>query len=122
MIYLRARFYDPAMNRFSQKDALRGNINNPLSLNKYLYCENDPVNFVDSIGRAKTSATSYAPVNQNATFKTTTSTTFSLLASTSTQKAQTAARQAAMFSNEAMLMYTYNASLKEFIRGEDELR
>ena len=56
MIYLRARFYDPSMNRFSQKDALRGNINDGLSLNRYLYCENDPVNFIDSSGRSLKSA------------------------------------------------------------------
>ena len=47
MIYLRARFYEPEMNRFGQKDTLRGNIADGISLNRYLYCQSDPVNFAD---------------------------------------------------------------------------
>ena len=50
LIYLRARFYAPEMNRFSQKDILRGSILQPGSLNRYAYCINDPVNFVDPSG------------------------------------------------------------------------
>ena len=50
MIYLRARFYEPEMNRFSQKDTLRGSIADPVSLNRYLYCQSDPVNFADYNG------------------------------------------------------------------------
>ncbi len=50
MIYLRARFYEPEMNRFSQKDILRGSIADPVSLNRYLYCQSDPVNFADYNG------------------------------------------------------------------------
>ena len=49
-IYLRARFYEPEMNRFSQKDVLRGNIISGTSLNRYLYCQNDPVNYADYNG------------------------------------------------------------------------
>ena len=51
MIYLRARFYEPEMNRFSQKDTLRGSITDGASLNRYLYCQSDPVNFADYNGR-----------------------------------------------------------------------
>ena len=50
MIYLRARFYEPEMNRFAQKDTLRGSIADPVSLNRYLYCQSDPVNFADYNG------------------------------------------------------------------------
>ena len=50
MIYLRARFYEPEMNRFSQKDTLRGSILDPVGLNRYLYCQSDPVNFADVDG------------------------------------------------------------------------
>lgn len=35
MVYLRARFYEPEMNRFSQKDVVRGSIIQPGSLNRY---------------------------------------------------------------------------------------
>ena len=52
MIYLRARFYEPEMNRFSQKDILRGRITDPLSLNRYPYCTNDPIDFCDPSGMA----------------------------------------------------------------------
>lgn len=52
MIYLRARFYEPEMNRFSQKDILRGSILQPGSLNRYAYVQNDSVNFVDSSGES----------------------------------------------------------------------
>ena len=50
MIYLRARFYEPELNRFSQKDTLRGSIIDPAGLNRYLYCQSDPVNFADYNG------------------------------------------------------------------------
>ena len=50
MIYLRARFYAPEMNRFGQKDTLRGSIADGISLNRYLYCQSDPVNFADYNG------------------------------------------------------------------------
>ena len=52
-VYLRARFYEPEMNRFSQKDILRGSIIDGASLNRYLYCTNDPVNFIDPSGQGK---------------------------------------------------------------------
>ena len=38
------------MNRFSQKDVVRGKIISGTSLNRYLYCQNDPVNFIDPSG------------------------------------------------------------------------
>ena len=50
MIYLRARFYAPEMNRFGQKDSLRGSVIDGISLNRYLYCQSDPVNFADYNG------------------------------------------------------------------------
>ncbi len=49
-IYLCARFYEPEMNRFSQKDILRCDAANPVSLNRYAYVQNDPVNFIDPSG------------------------------------------------------------------------
>ena len=50
MLNLRARQYEPAMNRFSQKDKLRGSASTPLSLNRYGYVQNDPVNLIDPSG------------------------------------------------------------------------
>jgi len=50
LYYLRARYYDPTTGRFISKDSNEGNIVNPLSLNLYTYCENNPVNYVDPTG------------------------------------------------------------------------
>lgn len=49
-IYLRARYYEPEIGRFTQQDTFIGNANDPLSLNLYTYCENDPVNGWDPTG------------------------------------------------------------------------
>ena len=49
-VYLRARYYDPSTGRFTQRDSLAGNITDPLSLNLYTYCANNPVFFCDPSG------------------------------------------------------------------------
>ena len=52
MLNLRARQYETAMMRFAQRDLLKGDQAASLSLNRYLYCENDSVNFVDPSGKS----------------------------------------------------------------------
>ncbi len=49
-IYLRARYYDPSIGRFISRDTVTGNNIDPLSLNLYTYCLNNPLNFVDENG------------------------------------------------------------------------
>ncbi|MBN1816419.1 MAG: RHS repeat-associated core domain-containing protein [Sedimentisphaerales bacterium] len=49
--YLRARQYDPIMMRFTSRDPVRGKLQEPLTLHKYLYCQNNPVNYIDPDGR-----------------------------------------------------------------------
>ena len=56
MVHLRARQYEPAMNRFSQKDVLRGTVETPLSLNRYAFVVNDPVNYADPSGLVPSAA------------------------------------------------------------------
>jgi RHS repeat-associated protein len=51
-LYLRARMYDPSIGRFLQRDPLPGVRTAPLSLHRYAYVENDPVNAVDPSGLA----------------------------------------------------------------------
>ena len=46
--YLRARFYNPVIGRFTQEDTYRGD-----GLNLYAYCANNPVYYVDPSGLAK---------------------------------------------------------------------
>jgi RHS repeat-associated protein len=48
--YLRARIYDPTVGRFLQRDRERGTPDNPLSLHRHTYVENDPINRVDPSG------------------------------------------------------------------------
>ena len=52
MLNLRARQYEPAMNRFSQKDIVRGRVTSPLSLNRYAYCVNNPTLYGDPSGNS----------------------------------------------------------------------
>jgi RHS repeat-associated protein len=48
--YLRARYYNPTVGRFGVQDQQDGTPNDPLSLHKYAYCQNNPVNGVDPSG------------------------------------------------------------------------
>ncbi len=52
MLNLRARQYEPALGRFSQKDIVRGQAASPLSLNRYVYCVNSPVMHTDPSGES----------------------------------------------------------------------
>ena len=49
--YLRARYYSPALGRFTQQDAWGyGDPGDPLSLNLYVYCYGNPVRYYDPSG------------------------------------------------------------------------
>ena len=48
--YCRARQYDPSIQRFTSIDPVIGKFIKPLTLHQYLYCLNDPVNFIDPDG------------------------------------------------------------------------
>ena len=49
-IYLRARYYDPTIGRFISRDSFAGKQGDPLSLNRYTYCHNSPVIYIDAEG------------------------------------------------------------------------
>ena len=49
-IYLRARYYDPSIGRFISRDSFAGSNNDPLSLNLYTYCHNNPILGTDPTG------------------------------------------------------------------------
>lgn len=49
-IYLRARYYNPAIGRFITEDSYWGKSADPLSLNLYTYCGNSPIIMVDPSG------------------------------------------------------------------------
>jgi RHS repeat-associated protein len=52
LYYYGARYYDCDIGRFITKDPLIGKKDNPQSLNRYVYCLNNPVTLIDPAGLA----------------------------------------------------------------------
>ena len=52
LYYINARMYDPVTARFLQADTYIGSLNDPLSLNLYTYCLNNPHKYVDPTGHS----------------------------------------------------------------------
>jgi RHS repeat-associated protein len=48
--YLRARYYNQVIGRFTQMDSWERCLGEPLGLNKYIYADSDPVNNIDPTG------------------------------------------------------------------------
>ena len=48
--YLRARYYDQGVGRFTQLDTWSGRYSSPITLNKYVYANSDPAFYVDPTG------------------------------------------------------------------------
>ncbi|WP_305133669.1 RHS repeat-associated core domain-containing protein [uncultured Clostridium sp.] len=51
-VYLRARNYNPSTGRFISRDSFAGRRSDPLSLNLYTYCKNNPIRYVDPSGHS----------------------------------------------------------------------
>ena len=49
-VYLRARYYNPSTGRFISRDSFAGKNEDPLSLNRYTYCHNNPLLYYDPNG------------------------------------------------------------------------
>ena len=47
---MRARYYSPEIKSFINQDVIEGNITNSPSLNKYAYCQGNPVSLLDPFG------------------------------------------------------------------------
>ncbi len=50
LYYYGARYYDPEVGRFLTRDYLKGEHENPQSLNLYSYCLNNPLRYTDPVG------------------------------------------------------------------------
>jgi len=48
--YLRQRYYNPGVGRFTRRDTYEGSLEDSMSLHKYLYAHANPVNFTDPTG------------------------------------------------------------------------
>jgi RHS repeat-associated protein len=48
--YLKSRYYDPQNARFISQDTYTGRGTDPLSLNRYTYCHNEPIMYFDPTG------------------------------------------------------------------------
>ncbi len=53
LYYLNARYYDSVTARFITEDSYTGQRNDPLSLNLYTYCQNNPIIYSDPSGHKK---------------------------------------------------------------------
>ena len=53
LIYLRYRYYNPATADFISEDSYAGSLERPLSQNRYLYVEGNPLNYEDPSGHKK---------------------------------------------------------------------
>ncbi len=52
LYYFGARYYDPETGRWIERDFRGGILENPVSLNRYVYCYNNPLLYVDPDGLA----------------------------------------------------------------------
>ena len=53
LYYLNARYYNPEDGGFLTEDAYRGETNEPDTQNLYVYCADNPINYIDSSGNKK---------------------------------------------------------------------
>jgi RHS repeat-associated protein len=55
LYYFGSRYYDPDIGRFITRDSQFGRKSNPQSFNRYIYCLNNPLKYVDPDGRENAS-------------------------------------------------------------------
>ncbi len=60
LYYLNARYYDPVIARFTSADTYYGQQSDPLSLNLYTYCHNEPIMYWDPTGHNGALAQDYS--------------------------------------------------------------
>ena len=111
MLNLRARLYEPAMNRFNQQDRLRGSLTNPLSMNRYTYVLNSPIQYVDATGMSPTSAINI-PSSARASIE-------EAVNRAATTKAKTATQVVGQARNNALDdWYNFCTKNEEFLSGD----
>ncbi|WP_426333402.1 RHS repeat domain-containing protein [Paenibacillus silvae] len=53
LYYMRARYYDPKLKRFLNRDVIRGEIQDRQTFNRYAYVNGNPVSYIDPLGLMK---------------------------------------------------------------------
>jgi len=51
LYYIYSRYYDPTLGRFITRDSNKGDSINPLSMNQYIYCLDNPLSCIDPMGQ-----------------------------------------------------------------------
>ena len=59
LYYMRARYYNVDIKRFINQDVIEGSITNSPSLNKYAYCQGNPVSLLDPFGLSPQGSSSF---------------------------------------------------------------
>ncbi|MDN4066262.1 RHS repeat-associated core domain-containing protein [Paenibacillus vini] len=70
LYYMRARYYDPQLKRFLNRDVILGDLTDGQTLNRFAYVNGDPVGYVDPLGLFKcdVGGTGKPTVNDNKIF------------------------------------------------------
>ena len=64
LVSLRARYYNPVLGQFLSLDPLEGSAGQPLSLDRYVYVQGNPVNLTDPSGLVGENSYKYSSCNQ----------------------------------------------------------
>jgi len=59
LLYLRARYYDPAIGRFISADPYLGRMAEPVTQNRYIYVHNNPLLYSDPSGNCPNCITGF---------------------------------------------------------------
>jgi RHS repeat-associated protein len=59
LVYFRARFYNPLDGRFQSRDSWGGDVNQPMSFNRWMYTSGNPINLTDPTGHIKEGQEAY---------------------------------------------------------------